>query len=49
MAGTKVAFCTGNDGKFITAQEHLAPWGIEIDQVPQDLDEIQTTSVEEIA
>ncbi|MGX1668634.1 non-canonical purine NTP pyrophosphatase [Streptomyces sp. NPDC055400] len=47
--GLKVAFCTGNPGKFATAQEHLAPWGIEIEQVPLDLDEIQTVSVEEIA
>lgn len=41
--------CTGNSGKFRTAQEHLAPWGIEVEQVALELDEIQTTSVAEIA
>ncbi|MFI0808149.1 non-canonical purine NTP pyrophosphatase [Streptomyces echinatus] len=49
MPGFKVAMCTGNPGKFRTAQEHLAPWGIEVEQVALDLDEIQTTSVAEIA
>ncbi|MGW2890804.1 non-canonical purine NTP pyrophosphatase [Streptomyces griseoruber] len=49
MPGFKVAMCTGNAGKFRTAQEHLAPWGIEVEQVALDLDEIQTTSVAEIA
>ncbi|MBK3575966.1 xanthosine triphosphate pyrophosphatase [Streptomyces sp. MBT65] len=41
--------CTGNSGKFRTAQEHLAPWGIEVTQIPLDLDEIQATSAAEIA
>ncbi|MGW2082148.1 non-canonical purine NTP pyrophosphatase [Streptomyces sp. NPDC001939] len=49
MADLKVAMCTGNSGKFHTAQEHLAPWGIEVEQVALDLDEIQGTSVAEIA
>ncbi|MFF4520452.1 non-canonical purine NTP pyrophosphatase [Streptomyces bluensis] len=49
MPGIKVAMCTGNSGKFRTAQEHLAPWGIEVEQVALELDEIQTTSVTEIA
>ncbi|MEU2738209.1 non-canonical purine NTP pyrophosphatase [Streptomyces sp. NPDC007095] len=49
MPGIKVAMCTGNSGKFRTAQEHLAPWGIEVEQVALELDEIQTTSVAEIA
>ncbi|MEV8392926.1 MULTISPECIES: non-canonical purine NTP pyrophosphatase [unclassified Streptomyces] len=49
MPVPRLAYCTGNAGKFATAQEHLAPWGIEIEQVSVDLDEIQTTSVEEIA
>ncbi|MFE4175081.1 non-canonical purine NTP pyrophosphatase [Streptomyces sp. NPDC056909] len=49
MPARKLAFCTGNAGKFATALEHLAPWGIEIEQVVVELDEIQTTSVEEIA
>ncbi|GAA1371780.1 non-canonical purine NTP pyrophosphatase [Streptomyces beijiangensis] len=49
MSCSKIAFCTGNLGKFAAAQEHLMPWGIEIEQVPLDLDEIQTVSVKEIA
>ncbi|MFI7097173.1 non-canonical purine NTP pyrophosphatase [Streptomyces lydicus] len=49
MSAFVLAFCTGNPGKFTTAREHLAPWDIEIEQVPLELDEIQTTSVEEIA
>ncbi|MGW1006483.1 non-canonical purine NTP pyrophosphatase [Streptomyces sp. NPDC002520] len=49
MSGIEVAMCTGNAGKFRTAQEHLAPWGIKVEQVPLELDEIQTTSVVEIA
>ncbi|MFJ8602305.1 non-canonical purine NTP pyrophosphatase [Streptomyces shenzhenensis] len=49
MSGIRVAMCTGNEGKFRTAQEHLAPWGIEVEQVRLELDEIQTTSVAEIA
>lgn len=44
-----VTMCTGNEGKFRTAQEHLAPWGIEVEQVVLDLNEIQTTSVAAIA
>ncbi|MDN0193892.1 non-canonical purine NTP pyrophosphatase [Streptomyces sp. S.PNR 29] len=45
----KVAMCTGNEGKFRTAQEHLARWSIEVEQVALELDEIQTTSVAEVA
>ena len=45
----KLVFCTGNAGKFATAQEHLAPFGIEIEQAPLELDEIQSTSVEVVA
>ncbi|WP_369251054.1 non-canonical purine NTP pyrophosphatase [Streptomyces sp. R41] len=44
-----MAKCTGNAGKFRTAQEHLAPWGVEVEQVALELDEIQTTSVAIIA
>ncbi|MGW1053550.1 non-canonical purine NTP pyrophosphatase [Streptomyces sp. NPDC002521] len=44
-----VTMCTGNEGKFRTAQEHLAPWGIEVEQAVLELDEIQTTSVAVIA
>ncbi|WP_330347654.1 non-canonical purine NTP pyrophosphatase [Streptomyces sp. NBC_00582] len=49
MPGIRIAMCTGNNGKFRTAQEHLAPLGIEVEQVVLELDEIQTTSVSEIA
>ncbi|MFD9107059.1 non-canonical purine NTP pyrophosphatase [Streptomyces bottropensis] len=49
MSGVKVAMCTGNTGKFRTAQEHLALWGIEVEQIPVELEEVQTTSVAEIA
>ena len=49
MTGIEVAMCTGNAGKFRIAREHLAPWGIEVEQVQLELDEIQTTSVAEIA
>ncbi|WP_338684621.1 non-canonical purine NTP pyrophosphatase [Streptomyces acidiscabies] len=49
MSGLKVTMCTGNPGKFHTAQEHLSPWGIKVEQLAVDLDEIQTTSVAEIA
>lgn len=49
MPVIKVAMCTGNEGKFRTAQEHLAPWPIDVEQVALDLDEIQTTSVVEVA
>ncbi|MEV0115276.1 non-canonical purine NTP pyrophosphatase [Streptomyces sp. NPDC050844] len=41
--------CTGNSGKFRAAQEHLAPRGIEVTQMPPDLDEIRATSAAEIA
>ncbi|WP_369387241.1 non-canonical purine NTP pyrophosphatase [Streptomyces sp. CG1] len=44
-----VTMCTGNEGKFRTAQEHLAPWGVEVEQTVLELDEIQTTSVAVIA
>ncbi|MFE3527254.1 non-canonical purine NTP pyrophosphatase [Streptomyces sp. NPDC059161] len=49
MPGIKVAMCTGNEGKFRTAQEHLSRWAIEVEQVALELDEIQTTSVVEVA
>ncbi|WP_306459606.1 non-canonical purine NTP pyrophosphatase [Streptomyces sp. OK228] len=49
MSGITVAMCTGNAGKFRTAQEHLAPWGVEVEQVALELDEIQTKSVAKIA
>ncbi|MBE4741419.1 non-canonical purine NTP pyrophosphatase [Streptomyces caniscabiei] len=49
MPGITVAMCTGNGGKYRTAQEHLAPWGVEVEQVALELNEIQTTSVAKIA
>ncbi|MFF4802302.1 non-canonical purine NTP pyrophosphatase [Streptomyces sp. NPDC001351] len=49
MSGIQVVMCTGNAGKFRTAQEHLVPWGVQVEQVRLELEEIQTTSVVEIA
>jgi S-adenosylmethionine:tRNA ribosyltransferase-isomerase len=46
---TRIAFVTGNAGKFATAREHLAPVGVELEQVVLDLDEIQSSSVQEVA
>ena len=42
---TRIAFVTGNAGKFATAREHLASVGVELEQVALDLDEIQSSSV----
>ncbi|MGH3773620.1 MAG: hypothetical protein ACRDRW_19880 [Pseudonocardiaceae bacterium] len=36
---TRIAFVTGNAGKFATAREHLASFGVELDQVTLGLDE----------
>ena len=49
MSDRTIVFVTGNAGKFATAQEHLAPLGIELEQVTLDLDEIQSTSVADVA
>ncbi|MGH3710291.1 MAG: non-canonical purine NTP pyrophosphatase [Pseudonocardiaceae bacterium] len=46
---TRITFVTGNAGKFATAREHLAPLGIELEQVALDLDEIQSSSVYDVA
>lgn len=46
---TRIAFVTGNAGKFATAREHLASLGVELEQVALDLDEIQSSSVQEVA
>ncbi|MGH3889930.1 MAG: non-canonical purine NTP pyrophosphatase [Pseudonocardiaceae bacterium] len=46
---TRITFVTGNAGKFATAREHLASLGVELEQVTLDLDEIQSSSVQEVA
>ena len=46
---TRITFVTGNAGKFATAREHLASLGVELEQVALDLDEIQSSSVQEVA
>lgn len=46
---TRITFVTGNAGKFATAREHLASLGVELEQVTLDLDEIQSSSVHEVA
>lgn len=49
MPDRRIVFVTGNAGKFATASEHLAPLGIELEQVKLDLDEIQSACVEDVA
>ena len=49
MTPLKLAFVTGNAGKAKTAREHLAPLGIEVEQVTLDLDEIQSLSTQDVA
>lgn len=49
MAAEAIAFVTSNDGKFSTADRHLVPFGIRLEKVTLDLDEIQSTSVEDVA
>jgi S-adenosylmethionine:tRNA ribosyltransferase-isomerase len=44
-----IAFVTGNAGKLASATEHLAPLGIDLEQVRLELDEIQSTNVREVA
>lgn len=44
-----LAFVTGSSAKFGIAAQHLAPFGIAIEQVPFDLPEIQSTSVVDVA
>ncbi len=46
---TRITFVTGNAGKFATAREHLASLGVELEHVMLDLDEIQSSSVQEVA
>lgn len=45
----RITFVTGNAGKFATAREHMASLGVELEQVALDLDEIQSSSVQEVA
>ncbi|MGH4012518.1 MAG: non-canonical purine NTP pyrophosphatase [Pseudonocardiaceae bacterium] len=49
MATQRIAFVTSNAGKVATANEHLSPVGIELEQVALDLDEIQADSVASVA
>jgi S-adenosylmethionine:tRNA ribosyltransferase-isomerase len=44
-----IAFVTGNAGKLASAAEHLAPLGIDLEQVALELDEIQSTDVRDVA
>jgi XTP/dITP diphosphohydrolase len=44
-----IAFVTSNAGKLTTASRHLRPFGIHLEQVPLDLDEIQSDSVQDVA
>jgi S-adenosylmethionine:tRNA ribosyltransferase-isomerase len=46
---TRIAFVTGNAGKFATARDHLASLGVELERVTLDLDEIQSSSVLDVA
>jgi len=44
-----ITFVTGNTGKVQTAQEHLAPLGVQVRQARLDLDEIQSLDVQAVA
>lgn len=46
---TRITFVTGNAEKFATAHDHLASLGVELERVALDLDEIQSSSVQEVA
>jgi XTP/dITP diphosphohydrolase len=48
-AAQRIAFVTSNSGKFETASEHLALLEVELEQITLGLDEIQSSSVEEVA
>jgi inosine/xanthosine triphosphate pyrophosphatase family protein len=45
----RIAFVTGNAHKYATARDHLSVADVEVEQVPMDLDEIQSTSVIDVA
>jgi XTP/dITP diphosphohydrolase len=49
MAVDSVVFVTGNLNKLAVARQHLAPFGIEVEHVVLDLDEIQAPTVREVA
>ncbi|MGH7228211.1 MAG: non-canonical purine NTP pyrophosphatase [Nitrospiraceae bacterium] len=50
MGKTKIiTFVTSNKAKFGTACEHLEPLGLALEQATLDLDEIQSSSVNEVA
>ena len=44
-----IAFVTSNSQKLATAREHLEPFGVDLEQVRLDLDEIQSASVRAVA
>jgi non-canonical purine NTP pyrophosphatase (RdgB/HAM1 family) len=49
MPAAAVAFVTSNLHKLAVARQHLAPHGVEVEHVPMHLDEIQATTVREVA
>ncbi|MBX6722580.1 MAG: S-adenosylmethionine:tRNA ribosyltransferase-isomerase, partial [Dactylosporangium sp.] len=49
MSTLTIAFVTGNAAKVETARQHLAPFGIDVEQVTLDLDEIQSPLVRDVA
>ena len=49
MNSRPIAFVTSNPGKVATANEHLEPLGLTVEQVLLDLDEIQSDSVQTVA
>jgi non-canonical purine NTP pyrophosphatase (RdgB/HAM1 family) len=49
QSAATLVMATSNPAKAATAAEHLAPYGITVEHVPVDLDEIQSVSVEQIA
>ncbi|MGH8882400.1 MAG: non-canonical purine NTP pyrophosphatase, partial [Stackebrandtia sp.] len=49
MTDRTIIFVTGNAGKLGTARTHLEPLGFSVEQVSLDLDEIQSTTVADVA
>lgn len=45
----KIFYATGNQGKFKTAEFMLQSFGVELEQKPLDITEIQAENVEEVA
>jgi non-canonical purine NTP pyrophosphatase (RdgB/HAM1 family) len=44
-----IAFVTSNAGKFATAQAHLQPFGVQLEQAELELEEIQAAAVADVA